>query len=307
MSTEIVYYSLNDFNEIVFSGNVNYTLDISTEQIIANLASILGIANTDSLPTTQKYTNSNKSRGFKKEIDESWLQPKFKTTVIEKKDGVMNSIRSCLNKLSEKNYDTNKIELLELIDNLESEQLTIVANNIFDIASTNKFYSKIYAKLYKELLNKFTIFDEILQNFISVFTETMKNIQYVEQNKNYDEFCEYNKKNDKRKATSVFIVNLVSNEVLSVSTLSDIVMKVQSVMSEYMNVSDKTNEVEEITENLFLLIHSILKNTNEWPTILENITHISKCKAKDYPSLTSRCIFKHLDILDIIEKPATKK
>jgi len=75
MSTEIVYYSLNDFNEIVFSGNVNYTLDISTEQIIANLASILGIANTDSLPTTQKYTNSNKSRGFKKEIDESWLQP----------------------------------------------------------------------------------------------------------------------------------------------------------------------------------------------------------------------------------------
>ena len=101
----------------------------------------------------------------------------------------MNSIRSCLNKLSEKNYDTNKIELLELIDNLESEQLTIVANNIFDIASTNKFYSKIYAKLYKELLNKFTIFDEILQNFISVFTETMKNIQYVEQNKNYDEFC----------------------------------------------------------------------------------------------------------------------
>ena len=306
MSTEIVYYSLNDFNEILFSGNVNYTLDISTEQIITNLASILGITNTDSLPT-QKYTNSNKSRALKKEIDESWLQPKFKTTVIEKKDGVMNSIRSCLNKLSEKNYDTNKIELLELINNLDSEQLTIVANNIFDIASTNKFYSKIYAKLYKELLNKFTIFNEILQNFISVFTETMKNIQYVEQNKNYDEFCEYNKKNDKRKATSVFIVNLVSNEVLSVSTLSEIVMKVQSVMTEYMNVSDKTNEVEEITENLFLLIHSILKNTNEWPTILENITHISKCKAKDYPSLTSRCIFKHLDILDIIEKPTSKK
>ena len=306
MSTEIVYYSLNDFNEIVFNGNVNYTLDISTEQIITNLASILGITNTDSLPTP-KYTNSNKSRALKKEIDESWLQPKFKTTVLEKKDGVMNSIRSCLNKLSEKNYDTNKIELLELINNLDSEQLTIVANNIFDIASTNKFYSKIYAKLYKELLNKFTIFNEILQNFISVFTETMKNIQYVEQNKNYDEFCEYNKKNDKRKATSVFIVNLVSNEVLSVSTLSDIVMKVQRVMIEYMNVSDKTNEVEEITENLFLLIHSILKNTNEWPTILENITHISKCKAKDYPSLTSRCIFKHLDILDIIEKPTSKK
>lgn len=302
MSTEIVYYSLNDFNEIVFSGNVNYTLDITTEKTIMSLASILGIQNTDSMPT-HKYTNSsNKSRGFKKEIDESWLQPAFKTTVIEKKDGVMNSIRSCLNKLSEKNYEANKIELLELINNLESENLTIVANNIFDIASTNKFYSKIYANLYKELLNKFTIFDEILKNFVSVFTETIKNIQYVEQNKNYDEFCEYNKKNDKRKATSVFIVNLVTNEVLSVNTLSEIVIKLQSVMKEYMNVPYKTNEVEEITENLFLLVHSILKNTNEWPTILENITHISKCKAKDYPSLTSRCIFKHSDILDIIIK-----
>ena len=54
------YYTLNDFNEILFSESIQYTLDESTEKIIANLANLLGIVNTplltkssvDTLPST---------------------------------------------------------------------------------------------------------------------------------------------------------------------------------------------------------------------------------------------------------------
>jgi len=308
-TSAIPHYTLNDFNELLFGNTFSFQLDKNSEEIIANLANILGIVNvnTENVPT--KRTNSNRNPSYRgssrkdKDMDDSWLQPAFKTTVIEKKDGTMHEIRTCLNKLSEKNYETNKIHLLELIRQLEPSNLPTIATNIFDIASTNKFYSEIYAKLYKELSAEFEIFGEILQTFVLSFTETMHNIHYVDQNKNYDEFCAYNKKNDMRKSTSVFIVNLVKNEVLPVGTLSNIVLKVQDIMTEYMNSENKTNEVEEITENLFLLIHSdILKHTEEWPIILSNVTQISQYKAKERASLSSRTIFKHLDILEKASK-----
>lgn len=316
MEVTSTYYTLNDFNRLLFDTEISsYNLEKSTEETIKNLISLLGFTQSETHTVIKNNTNKYNNQKRNKNIEESWLQPEFKTTVIEKKEGTINDIRACLNKLSENNYEDNKSKILKLIHDTNSENLSIIANQIFDIASTNKFYSEIYAKLYKELLNEFSIFEEILQKFVSEFTETMRNIIHVEQNQNYDnydDFCAYNKKNDIRKATSIFIVNLVKINVLSVGILSDIITKVQIILNEFMNSTNRTNEVQEITENLYLLVnctlnketkkYNILKDTAEWPNILENITRISKCKANDYPSLTTRCIFKHLDILDIIQK-----
>jgi hypothetical protein len=322
---QTIHYSLNDFNEILFGGSLSYKLDTSTEKIISDLADILGILNettkilpkdtNSSVRKTNKYSSSSSSsssssnKNFKKdkEMEYSWLQPAFKATVIEKKEGSMPEIRTCLNKLSEKNYETNKTILLELIRKEDISQLPIIANNIFDIASTNKFFSEIYAKLYKELLTEFNVFTDILQTFLMTFCDTMRNIVYVDPTKNYDDFCAYNKKNDARKATSMFITNLVKKEVLSVQTLADIIIQIQTIMNEYMESANRTNEVEEITENLFLLIVPnilLLKGyaLDKWNNVLANIQRISECKAKDHASLTSRAIFKHLDILDSYKK-----
>jgi len=324
-SVPTVYYSLNDFNEILFSESMVYKLQDETVKMIENLAQILGVSltstsnnNTMNVATTgAKYDYLNKKSrkpnsvvaGSKKEMEDSWLQPVFKATVIEKKEGTMPEIRTCLNKLSEKNYETNKPILLELIRKEDPSQLEIVANNIFDIASTNKFFSEIYSKLYKELLKEFDIFDDILQRFVTTFCDTMCNITYVDPNKNYDDFCAYNKKNDARKATSMFITNLVKKEVLSVETLADIIIKIQTIMNEYMESTNRTNEVEEITENLFLLItpNIVLLKANaldKWSNVLANIQRIAECKAKDHASLTSRAIFKHLDMLESLKKIA---
>ena len=313
------HYSLNDFNEILFGEPIQYTLDPNTEQIIAHLANLLGVVN--SAPITASTNNSvgkssqilkrtkPSSSNRNKEMEDSWIQPAFKTTIIEKKEGSINEIRTCLNKLSQKNYETNKIQLLELIRSCDPAHLPAIANTIFDIASTNKFYSEIYANLYKELMTEFHIFADILQTFIQTFTETMRNIVYVDADTNYDDFCAYNKKNDTRKATSVFITNLSKKGVLPMQTLADIILQIQEIMYKYMDNDDnikKTNEVEEITENIYLLLtatHKELKlNVSEqWKTLLANIQRISQCKAKEYPGLTSRAIFKHLDMLDVFQ------
>jgi hypothetical protein len=238
---------------------MQYKLDESTDQIIANLANLLGIVNANQNSSVGKSSNNDpnpikrQKTSFNrkdKEMEDSWLQPGFKTTKIEKKEGTMNEIRTCLNKMSQKNYETNKTMLQELIRNSDPVHLPAIANNIFDIASTNKFYSEIYANLYKELLQEFPIFGEILQTFILAFTETMRDIHYVDPASNYDDFCAYNKKNDARKATGVFITNLCKKDVLPIQTLSDIILQIQAIMNEYMVDADRTNEVEEIKQKI---------------------------------------------------------
>ena len=111
-----------------------------------------------------------------------------------------------LNKISNKSYETHRDLILTLVENLipsvdpdnmaEDEQINSiavinlqrVAQFIFDIASTNKFYGEIYADLYKELVLKFEIFKTILLEFVSTYNETIKTIHYVDSNENYDAF-----------------------------------------------------------------------------------------------------------------------
>ncbi len=40
----------------------------------------------------------------------------------------------------------------------------------------------------------------------------------------------------------------------------------------------------------------------EWFEIIDNIVTISKCKRNTWPSITNKAIFKHLDIVDLINK-----
>ena len=230
---------------------MTYTLESSTLEIIANLCHALNIhtaekqAGSSGEQKSGTWTKHKLHHKKDKDMEHSWLQPAFKTTTIEKKEGTMHEIRTCLNKLSEKNYETNKTVLIELVRNANMNDLPTIATNIFDIASTNKFFSEIYAKLYKELIAEFAIFAELVQKLIADFTETMRDIRYVDPNGNYDEFCAYNKKNDARKATSVFIINLMKKGVLPVATLLDMIQTIQTMMTEYMQEANKINEVEE--------------------------------------------------------------
>ena len=319
-----LHYSLNDFNEILFGEPIQYRLDSETENVITYLANLLGVNNYTNISSSVSTTSVSKSQqnhysskrtksssasfNRNKEMEDSWLQPVFKTTKIEKKEGSINEIRTCLNKLSQKNYETNKIQLLKLIRDSDPAHLPSIAHNIFETASTNKFYSEIYASLYKELLEEFHIFTDIIQTFVQTFTETMRDIVYVDANINYDDFCAYNKKNDSRKATSVFITNLSKKGVLPIQTLATIILQIQDIMHDYIQNSDskKTNEVEEITENIYLLLTETYKELKinapeQWDNLLANVQRISQCKAKEHPGLTSRTIFKHLDMLDVFE------
>jgi hypothetical protein len=204
-------------------------------------------------------------------------------------------------------FDSNS-ELYKLNANKDEPsllQFEKIANNIFEIASTNKFFSEIYAKLYRELTLQFPeVFNKIVNTFVIGFTETMRNIKYVDQNVNYDEFCKYNKENDKRKATSVFITNLIKENVIEIDVLVSLISDIQTILDEYINTPNKTNEVEEITENIFLLFTNdmnLLQKTNT-NHLFDKIRVLASMKPKELPSISSRAIFKYMDILEKFQK-----
>lgn len=304
-----VIYNLSDYNKMV----VDYKLPQETLTIINNLSKKLGISqntHTISTPLNKEHKKNGSNSNLSKKMEESWISTFKPTNIIEKREGsdkIMNDIRIALNKISTKNYETNRNCVIEKINELsgldtKSDDLPKIANTIFEIASTNKFFSDIYAKLYKELMDKFPeIFTEILDKFIQGFTEKMKTIKYIDQNVNYDEFCKYNKENDKKKATSVFIINLVKEGVLDSSILFTVIQEIQTILDDFMFQPNKTNEVDEIVENVFLLFISngdLLKQLLSNQTLLDKVKEMAAIKPKEIPSLSSRAVFKYMDILD---------
>jgi hypothetical protein len=273
----------------------------------------------DYLQSSSKYRrNGNIKPDYYANPDKTWEKVKpFKTTVIDKKEGIdkrINEIRICLNKISNKNYDVQKESIIQSMEGIQSDmdddeeeeliktaQLK-VATAIFDIASTNKFYSALYAILYKELNDRFSIFREILGGFIEDYLKNIQSIEYVDSNTDYDKYCLNNKENDKRKAMSVFIVNLMKNGILEKERVLHIIKQVQEMVLKYIETPGKLNEVEEITENIFLFITTAKDDFDytkdgEWKTLLENVKKCSKMKSKEHASLSSRAVFKYMDIL----------
>ena len=307
MSTR--FYNMNDY--ISISAVSTYCLSESAKLVIQFLSNRFGGSSnisTEVKPREKRYKGQRSN-------DDSWGTIRdFKPTVIaEKKEGVeqwISEIRGALNKISIKNYDANTRIIIDKLREISGtvttseEEIKNVATNIFEIASTNKFFSEIYANLYKCLMDEFPdIFTSILDICIQGFTNTMKSIQFVDQNTNYDEFCKYNKENDKRKATSVFITNLVKVGVIPISTVIWLVKELLDILTLYIKDTGKLNEVEEITENIFLLLTNyseILRVSID--ELKPQMKTLAEVKAKELPSMSSRAIFKYIDILEKMNK-----
>lgn len=262
----------------------------------------------------------------------------FQKTEIKKKEGIESSIdniRSFLNKLTDKTYDAMLANILKEItelfkactDDTSDEHNTVavinrVASSIFTTASSNAFYSEIYARLFQDLMAKekepehaeYAVFRDVFERNLASFMSLFDTIEYCDPKKNYDKFCDINKANEKRKAMSLFIVNLMKFGIVEKTQVIALMKQIQELMYSNMRQEGKTNEVDELVENLFIMVkhsHTVLKTSDtdiiqSFNTRVEQITEISKLKIKSKPSITNKTIFKHLDMLDEINGKAKK-
>jgi len=310
-------YSIADFENIIFNG-IQFQLPQETIDIITTLANQVGAADYIRTPQFNKKThqpslinnnNNNKRRNKNQEIqDDDWDSiRKFQTTEIKKKDGIdanIDNIRKHLNKITEKNYDKMCEQIIQEISTISDasvEELNKIGESVFNIASGNAFYSATYAKLYKCLMTKYSFMSDIFKTNLDKFSELFTTIEYYNPNTDYDKFCENNKTNDKRRALSTFYVNLMKEGVIDKSDMISIINKVQEYI--ILKLSEEGNKeiLDELSENIFILITNSseeLDDEDGWEMIIDNVKTYSKLKVKDYPSATTKSIFKHMDILD---------
>lgn len=234
----------------------------------------------------------------------------FKTTELKKnEEGTLNAeidtIRSLLNKITGKNYDTLKVEISDNIEkHIDNEDnLNEICKSIFEIGSMNSFWSEMYAKLCKELVEKFDIMKDICKTNFTNFLDLFKNITNYNSEEDYDKFCETNKINQKRRSMSSFFIHLMNFGIINVDNMYNLIYTLIENIEE--NKDDKTKLFcnDEIIENLSILItkgkENLIHNEDSWASV---ITHIETYAKTKYWGLTKKTTFKCYDILDEIEE-----
>jgi hypothetical protein len=332
-------YNISDYDDITNAGFI-CNLSQETLDIISKLSEQVGAPTYIKTPIFLKkdgrVTNGvgggvggggggggmSGGMGFKKtknkpsEItDDDWDAIRaFQTTQKHVSEGIeknVDNIRGYLNKITDMNEEAMikdiKAEISQLIEHETSrENMMKIGYSIFNIASSNSFYSALYARLFKSLMNDYEIFTTIFEDNFKEFMNLFESVEFVDPKKNYDKFCEYTKTNDKRRAMSLFVVNLMANNIIDKEEIIGIIKQLQMLIETYIRKPEKSNEVEELTENLFILITKSKdylgkgETKDAWGGVAKNVEFITllKPKMKEYPSITNKTIFKHMDIFE---------
>lgn len=273
-----------------------------------------------SLYSLNKNTKKRKGNKGMEVSAEEWESVRtFQTTKIEQKtgiDGDINELRLYLNKLSDKTFLDMREKIIEKINSMcgmsmDNEDLTKLGSVLYELSSTNKFYSKIFADLFSELATMYSWLNNIFNEKYNNIMEQYNNIQYIDSEKDYDGFCEMNKKNEKRRAITTFYLNLALNGFIKKESLVKILKDILTSIMQIITTPDKKNEVDELTEIVAILFNKDMIDEVDDEAddpedyyvldqpILETINGLAQKKAKDYPSLSNKAIFKYMDLVEM--------
>jgi hypothetical protein len=260
-----------------------------------------------------KSETADVAKRRKSKRDTTLVQNAFKTTNVIGVALHIDTIRSYLNKLSDKNVADITNKIIELMDQIindaniteetKNDELSSVSKIIFNIASTNRFYSAIYADVYSQLVTKYELIRLTFETNLNVFLDLFNNIEYVDASVDYDRFCKINKDNEKRKALSAFFVNLMNKNIITRAKIIEITQTLAGLLYNYISEDDRKNEVNEIAENMFILYNkkfdadynAVVIGTEPMNSFIKRL---SKSKVNDYKSLSSKTIFKFMDLME---------
>lgn len=323
-------YDINFFKEIEidYDHNSDYNIDENIKKIIDNLIydlektksinnKIINVNNNIQKSDNFNKTNKNNNKKLESELNTDWknnnTNKNFKTTtIIQDKDGInihIINIKANLNKLTDKNYDDITLKINEIIDELLNintceEELYKIGNIIFEIATKNKFYSKLYADLFCNLIDKYPIMNTILQNNFNNYLNIFENIEIVDSTKDYDKFCKINKINEERLSLSMFLLNLTKNNIIKKEDLFNIVVKLFNNILNMLSDATKNHLINETMENFAILYdENIFKDFINNPIFDDNkslydmLNIISNSTLKDYEGLTLKTKFKIMSLV----------
>lgn len=224
------------------------------------------------------------------------IKENLKKTIVNKKEDI-SQIFKLLNKITDKNYEKLKTELFSIIDKIDvTEEIKKITELIFKIASSNIYYSVIFAKLYTELISKKNEFYLVFQEHFDIHTSDIDKLNYVDPNVNYDEYCNYIKRVEHIKSSLLFFINLMKTNVCNLDNIVELCIKLQTTLLN-SDIADEHNE--EYINN----IHIIIKECIDYILFHEKMETVYTNVLAIQQKFTSKKIsFKCMDILDIIRE-----
>ena len=309
-------YTLQDFVRI--SDTVDFDIHEDVIKMINILADKVGAPSYQRTPNFKNRDHRNGGRGggnqrrrkkHNMEIsDADWEAIRsFQATELEQKEGIdklIDNIKGEINKLTDMTYDTQIEKICEILNNLVSNESFVdndrnkVGEVIFDIASSNKFYSKLYAKLFAHVNEKFDFMDGVFNLTRKNYMSKLTNIETVDAKKDYEKFCQINKDNENRKALSSFFVNLMKEGVIQRSLIFEIINSLLDKLNECLN-NDTSDVVDQLSENISILVSDSWEHftedddfDDECDELKDRVEYISLLKAKDHSGLSNKTIFQ---------------
>jgi len=288
------------------------------EATLALINSLTDQVSSPSYVKTPSFTNNDKQFPRKKKRSndnsdaEDWESIRtFKKTEIVKKEGIqkdIDNLRLLINKMTDKTYDKLIVTINETIQAIletgdyDEASLNLIGYAIFNMATNNKFNSSIYARLCNELKNNYEFMSSIIEYNIKEFMKLFENMEFVLPEENYDKFCEINILNEKRRSMSLFLCNLYKNNVVELDCILTNINNVQGRIMSGMGNEKCKMEIEELSENLFILLTNTnfkkLSSHKDWESIHQNITCIKGANIQEQAGITHKTKFKHMDMLD---------
>lgn len=241
--------------------------------------------------------------------------------VKEGKEKWYTELKLAFNKMTIKNYDTIMTTIKELVEQLieneqsdddESDETETSYQKIFTIFTNTISQTKnnsVYVKSFKELIGKYPIFVGCLDGFINEYYTSYEKMVDVNPSDDYEQYCILMKKNEQRRNKSIFIIGLYNDNLLKVDELVDLLKWCLTRVLQGVNEEGKTLLIEELSENIYIMVNALVDkdefihdNEKKWNEVKEMIYTCAKLKAKDTRSLSSRIIFKYMDVVDILSK-----
>jgi len=313
----MMYYTLSDFEKIGFNINTSDIVTTDTLDIINSLTDQVSSPSYSKSPSFNKEYNKKSKKHHDTVKPEDWEAIRnFQKTEIKPQEGTekdISTVRQLINKITLKTYDIVFEKIIENLDRIISENsdnldenMNIIGNAIFKMATSNTFNSKSFSKLCGDLCNKYDFMKNIINNNIIEFMKLFENMEFVDPNDDYDKFCKINIINDNRRAMSLFLCNLFEISIIDFTPIYNVLNKLLHMIFE--NKMDETKKLanDEIIENIFIIINNsplnVLKEMDTWNYLHENICSLTTINVKETPGISSKCKFKNMDIKTLLEK-----
>jgi len=308
-------FTLEDINKIKLKG---FDVKLSTETIsmVNKLAQLVGSADYVRTPVFKKRSNYDSVQPRRGErlgetdsnvTEADWEALKnYKVTETVPKDRseadqIKRDIVTALRKMTSANYEDQKTLILELHSKVEEDNYEEVAQEIFAICISNKFYADVYVQLYSVLCKSAPcvkiyklLLDTTAENYLKQFDE----IKQVDPKKDYDLFCELNKQNEQRVALSVFLVKILSKEYAE-ELLVKLLGNIYNEFQKKNNITVVEQYIENIAEMFETCYKKYGKDLDE--NIRISISNIAMLQPRALPSINNKIIFKFMDLEELME------